>query len=54
MRLGEQTLKGIYLLEGDKLTICSAYDPELPRPTEFNTTVGVRKYIYVLERVKNE
>jgi hypothetical protein len=45
-------LKGIYSLEGDKLTSCYAYDPELPRPTEFKTMPGVRGYIYVLERVK--
>jgi uncharacterized protein (TIGR03067 family) len=52
-RLGDRTLKGIYSLEGDKLTICYAYDPELPRPTEFKTMPGVRGYIYVLERVKD-
>jgi uncharacterized protein (TIGR03067 family) len=53
-RLGDQTLKGIYLLEGDKLTICYAYDPELPRPTEFKTMAGVNSYIYVLELVKKD
>jgi uncharacterized protein (TIGR03067 family) len=53
-RLGDKTLKGIYLLEGDKLTICYAYDPELPRPTEFKTMPGVQSYMYVLERVKKE
>jgi hypothetical protein len=47
-------LKGIYTLEGDKLTICYAYDPVLPRPTEFNTKSGVGSYLYVLERVKKE
>jgi uncharacterized protein (TIGR03067 family) len=51
-RLGNQVLKGIYLLNGDKLTICYAYDPDLPRPTEFKTMSGVRAYVYVLERVK--
>jgi uncharacterized protein (TIGR03067 family) len=53
-RLGSQTLKGIYLLDGDKLTICYAYDPDLPRPTEFKTRPDFRGYIYVLERVKKE
>jgi uncharacterized protein (TIGR03067 family) len=53
-RLGDQTLKGIYKLEGDKLTICYAYDPDLPRPTEFKTTSDVRGYLYVLERVKKD
>jgi uncharacterized protein (TIGR03067 family) len=51
-RLGDQTLKGIYSLDGDKLTICYAYDPDLPRPTDFKTEQGVPGYIYVLERVK--
>jgi hypothetical protein len=39
-------------LEGDKLTICYAYDPASPRPTEFKTTSDVKGYLYVLERVK--
>jgi uncharacterized protein (TIGR03067 family) len=51
-RLGDQTLKGIYLLDGDKLTICYAYDPDSPRPTEFKTMPGAIVYKYVLERVK--
>ncbi|MES1213761.1 MAG: M56 family metallopeptidase [Singulisphaera sp.] len=51
-RLGEQTLKGICVLAGDKLTICYAYKPELPRPTEFKTATGVPGYLYVLERAK--
>jgi uncharacterized protein (TIGR03067 family) len=52
-RLGDRTLKGIFALEGDKLTICYAYDTNLPRPTEFKTMPGVPGYIYVLERVKD-
>jgi uncharacterized protein (TIGR03067 family) len=52
-RLGEKTLPGIYSLDGDTLTICYAYNPDLPRPTEFKTTPQVRGYLYVLERVKN-
>ena len=51
-RLGGQVLKGIYSMNGNKLTICYAYEPELPRPTEFKTMPGVRGYMYVLERVK--
>lgn len=51
-RLGNQSLKGIYKLEGDTLTICYAYAPDSPRPTEFKTTSGVNGYLYVLERVK--
>jgi uncharacterized protein (TIGR03067 family) len=53
-RLGDETLKGIYLLEGDKLTICYAYDPSSPRPTGFKTDDDSRVYLYVLERVKKE
>jgi uncharacterized protein (TIGR03067 family) len=53
-RLGDQTLKGIYSLEGDRLTICYSYDPQGPRPTEFKTTEETRAYLYVLERVKKE
>lgn len=51
-RLGDQTLKGIYRLDGDKLTICYAYTPDAPRPTEFKTTPDAIGYVYVLERVK--
>jgi uncharacterized protein (TIGR03067 family) len=51
-RLGDRTLKGIYRLDGDKLTICYAYDPDSPRPTEFKTMPGGITYMYVLERVK--
>ena len=53
-RLGNDTLKGIYLLEHDKLTLCYAYDPDSPRPTEFKTTSGDRCYLYEFERVKEE
>jgi uncharacterized protein (TIGR03067 family) len=51
-RLGDQTLKGIYSLEGDRLTICYSYDPQGPRPTEFKTTEATAAYLYVLVRVK--
>jgi len=51
-RLGDRTLKGICSVEGDKLSICYSYNPDLPRPTEFKTKAGVRGYLYVLERVK--
>ena len=47
-RLGDQTLKGIYSLEGDRLTICYSYDPQGPRPTEFKTTEATAAYFYVL------
>ena len=51
-RLGNRTLKGIYSLDGDKLTVCYAYAPELPRPTEFKTSPDAIGYLYELERVK--
>jgi uncharacterized protein (TIGR03067 family) len=53
-RLGDQTLKGIYSLEGDRLTICYSYDPQGPRPTEFKTTEATAAYLYVLVRAKKE
>jgi len=53
-RLGDKTLKGIYKLDGDKLTICYAYAPDLPRPTEFKTKRGDNCYLYELERVKKD
>jgi uncharacterized protein (TIGR03067 family) len=53
-RLGAQTLKGIYLLDGDRLTICYAYDPGSPRPTEFKTMRDSHFYLYVLERVSKD
>ena len=53
-RLGDQTLKGIYSLDGDRLTICYSYDPRGPRPAEFKTTEGTNVYLYVLERAKKE
>ncbi len=53
-RLGDKVLKGIYLLEGDTLMFCYAYDPQLPRPTKFETISGDRCYLYVLKRVKEE
>jgi len=51
-RLGDKVLKGIYKLDGDKLTICYAYDPDLARPTEFKTKAEDNRYLYTLERVK--
>jgi hypothetical protein len=49
---GDRTLKGIYSLDGEKLRICYAYDPELPSPTDFKSMRGDRGYLYVFERVK--
>jgi uncharacterized protein (TIGR03067 family) len=47
-----KTLRGIYQLESDKLTICCAQSPEQPRPTEWTPPRG-KKYLYaVLKRVE--
>jgi uncharacterized protein (TIGR03067 family) len=40
---------GIYLLEGDKLTMCTA-EPGLPRPSDFKGKIGIS--IVVLKREK--
>ena len=53
-RRGDKTMKGIYKLDGDKLTICYAYDPDSARPTEFKTSPDARAYLYELERVKKD
>ncbi|AMV29486.1 hypothetical protein VT84_34145 [Gemmata sp. SH-PL17] len=45
-----KTVKGIYKLEKDKLTICFATDGE--RPKEFHSAVNSRTGVLILERVK--
>jgi uncharacterized protein (TIGR03067 family) len=42
---------GIYVLDGDKLTVCYAPEPN-PRPTEFRTTPKSGRSLVVYKRVK--
>jgi uncharacterized protein (TIGR03067 family) len=46
------TFKGIYKLNGDALTICSA-NPGHPRPTTFEAPAKTTVKIMVLRRLKN-
>lgn len=47
-----ETIKGIYLLEGDDLKICAAADPSKDRPTEFITQQGSGVGLLVFKREK--
>lgn len=47
-----KTFKGIYQLEGDKLTFCRAGSPEDDRPAEFKTAPGSNAFIAIYKRVK--
>jgi uncharacterized protein (TIGR03067 family) len=42
----------IYRIEGDRLTICSAF-PGKPRPTAFASPPGSEAYLKILRRVKS-
>jgi uncharacterized protein (TIGR03067 family) len=46
-----QTISGIYKLEGDRLTICTARLPE-GRPADFKTASGDRRLLRVFKREK--
>ena len=50
-RLVNETLMGIYKIEGDKLFFCYAYNPELDRPEKFKTDLGENYYLYVLKKI---
>jgi uncharacterized protein (TIGR03067 family) len=47
-----KTLKGIYQLDGDDLTICAAGDPNGERPTKFATKPKTHVGLLVLKREK--
>jgi uncharacterized protein (TIGR03067 family) len=46
-----RVMSGIFKLEGDKLTICSAHE-DAERPKEFKSAEKSRTCLFVLERVK--
>ena len=46
---GPSVIKGIYKLEGDRLTLCTA-PPQTPRPSRFETSVNSRVILTVLKR----
>ena len=46
---GYKTERGIYKLEGDTLTICSADEPA-PRPDVFTAPAGSKRKLYVYSR----
>jgi uncharacterized protein (TIGR03067 family) len=45
-----RTVKGIYKLEGDKLTICRALKQDGKRPTEFSAPAGSGKMLFEFKR----
>lgn len=45
----DKVVRGIYKLEGDELTLCTA-DPDEPRPTAFRADAGDRWTLMVFER----
>jgi uncharacterized protein (TIGR03067 family) len=45
----DKVVRGLYKLEGDALTLCTA-DPDEPRPTAFRADVGDRWTLMVFER----
>lgn len=48
-----RTSRGIYRLDGDRLTWCDPGHADLPRPTEFSTPAGTPQTLWTFERVKH-
>jgi uncharacterized protein (TIGR03067 family) len=48
-----RTIKGIYRLEGNKLTCCFA-EPEKNRPGKFEAATGSGLTLYTIQRVKEK
>jgi uncharacterized protein (TIGR03067 family) len=47
-----KTLKMVYVLDGDTLTLCGNNDPEGPRPTEVSSKKDSGQWILILKREK--
>lgn len=48
---GDEPVRGIYKIEGNKLTLCMAHKQD-PRPTEFASQAGTKQVLIVLKREK--
>ena len=48
----EETVKGIYVLDGDTLKICTARNPEDARPKELTSTKENKNMLLVMKRSK--
>jgi len=48
----DESIKGIYKLDGDKLTICITHKPDGDRPTEFTGKEGSGQMLLELKREK--
>ena len=48
----DKVMKGIYKLDGDKLTICVSPEAETKRPTEFSAKAGSAQMLLELKREK--
>jgi uncharacterized protein (TIGR03067 family) len=49
----DKVVRGVYKLEGDRLTLCTA-DPDEPRPDAFRAEPGDRWTLMVFDREKEE
>jgi uncharacterized protein (TIGR03067 family) len=49
---GEDTVEGIYKVDGDVLTLCYSHNPADDRPTKFESPTGSRLVVLTFKRVK--
>ena len=47
---GQRTLRGIYKVEGETLTLCYPTDPAAARPNQFESRAGTEVYLVTLRR----